>query len=168
MLQLDVTRLKRSPGDSARYDLLADLPPLDMPGERVAFAGPVKAGLDVTNTGRALAVRGEVSGRLRLTCSRCLEPFERPFQAAFEETYTPLPEEGGEDTVPFSGDIIDLTPEVLKCIIMALPMKAVCREECPGLCPGCGKSLKEGPCGCGGGDIDPRFSVLKNFFREKQ
>ncbi|MCL6560327.1 MAG: DUF177 domain-containing protein, partial [Firmicutes bacterium] len=68
--------------------------------------------------------------------------------------------------VPFHGDVLDVTPEVLKSIILALPMKAVCREECPGLCPGCGRNLNEGRCGCVNEDIDPRLSVLKDFFKK--
>jgi uncharacterized protein len=167
VLQLNVARLKRSPGDTARYDLTAELPALELQDESMRFSGPVKAGLDVDNTGPVLAVKGEVSGKLTLTCGRCLEPFEYSFDVPVEETYAP--DTGGEkgEAVPFSGDILDITPEVLKSIILALPMKAVCREDCRGLCPKCGKNLNEGRCDCESEDIDPRFSVLKDLFKEK-
>jgi len=167
MLLVDVAKLKRSPGDSARYDLQAELPPLELPGESASFAGLVRAGLEVINTGKTLAVEGVVSGRLRLNCGCCLEPYDYPFEVAVEETYIPASEGGGEEAVPFSGDYLDLTPEVLKSIILTLPMKMVCREECRGLCPQCGRNLNEGMCGCENEDIDPRLSVLKNLFKEK-
>lgn len=165
MLQLDVARLKRSPGDSVRFDLPADLPPLELAGENVSFAGPVKAGLVVRNTGTNLAVEGEVSGTLKLTCGRCLEPFDYFFEVPVEETYAPASEGDRGEAVPFTGDVLDITPEVLKSIILALPMKAVCREECPGLCPKCGRNLDEGRCGCGNEDMDPRLSVLKDLLK---
>lgn len=167
MLQLDVARLKRSPGDSVRYDLLADLPPLELPGERINFVGPVKAGLDVANTGETLAVTGEVSGKLTLTCGRCLEPFEFVFEVPMEETYAPASQGEQGEAVPFTGDILDVTAEVLKNIHLALPMKAVCREECQGLCPRCGRNLNESRCNCESEGIDPRLSVLKDLFRKK-
>lgn len=167
VLQLDIARLKRSPGDSASFELLADLPPLELPGESISFSGPVKAGGVVTNTGTTLAVEGEVSGRLNLTCGRCLEPFQYSFKVPIEETYTQAPVSEGDrgEAVPFTGDVLELTPEVVKSIILALPMKAVCREECPGLCSKCGHNLKEGRCGCGNEELDPRFSVLKDLLK---
>lgn len=167
VLQLNIARLKRSPGDSVQFDLLADLSPLEMPGESLSFSGPVKAGLVVNNTGATLAVEGEVSGRLNLTCGRCLEFFEYFFEVPIEETYTPAPASEGDrgEAVPFTGDVLDITPEVVKSIILALPMKAVCREECPGLCPKCGHNLNEGRCGCGNEEFDPRLSALKDLLK---
>lgn len=167
MLQLDVAQLKRSPGDSARFDLLAELPSLELEGENFIFFGPVKAGLDVVNTGPTLEMKGEVSGVLTLTCDRCLEPFEYSFDVPVEETYAQSAEGEMGEAVPFTGDILDITPEVLKSIVLALPMKVICREECPGLCPQCGRNLNEGRCGCANEEIDPRMSALKGFFKEK-
>lgn len=168
MLQLDVARLKKSVGDFARYELLAELPPLEMPGERLFFTSPAAASLVVYNSSSALAVEGKVSGGLRLTCSRCLEAFDYPYEILFEETYTQKAGDGREESVYFSGDIIDVTPEVLKSIIFALPMKPVCHEECPGLCPNCGINPNTGSCSCSLEDVDPRMSILKGFFKDKE
>lgn len=177
MLQMDVVRLKRLTGESARFELLADLPPLEVQGETASFCGPVSARLVVSNTGAVLLAQGEVAGKLGLTCDRCLELFEYAFLLPFEETYRPVP--GGEEigpgcgreeaeSVPFSGDLLDITPEVLNGVILALPMKALCRDDCPGLCPHCGSNLGVGQCSCESEKIDPRFSVLKDFFDKKK
>lgn len=166
MLQLDVARLKRSPGESVSSQLMADMPPIEMTGEKISFDGPVKADLNATNTGQAIMVEGTISGLLQLDCCRCLEQFCYPFEVPFTETYTTAVEKAKEEEViPFSGDILDITPEVLKCIIMALPMKAVCHEECQGLCPGCGQNLNQGRCGCAGTEVDPRLSVLRDMLK---
>jgi len=163
MLQMDVNRLKRAPGDSASFRLSEEIPPLDHQGEKISFAGPVKASLTVANNGKMLRVEGTVSGELRLTCGRCLEPFSFPFDLPLEESYVNTDEGATEDTVAFTGDLLDVTPEVYKNIIMALPMKALCGEDCPGLCPGCGRRLDRGTCDCAGEEIDPRLSALKKL-----
>jgi len=166
MLQLDVAKLKRSPGESVSFELMSDMPPIEMAGEKISFDGPVKAILNATNTGHAIIVEGTASGKLLLNCSRCLEPFVYSFEVPFTEIYTTSVEEATEEeAISFSGDIIDVTPEVLKSIIMELPMKAVCHDECQGLCPGCGQNLNMGKCRCEGTDIDPRLSALQDILK---
>lgn len=165
-MQLDVARLKRSPGDSARYDLAADLPPLDFSGEDVTFAGPVKADLVVCNTEKALAVEGTASGKLELSCSRCLERFTYDFQVPVDERYSLASDGGDDELTPVTGDFIDIAPAVMNSIYLALPMKAVCSEGCQGLCPVCGVNLNKGRCVCAVEDIDPRLSVLKELLKK--
>lgn len=167
MLQVDVARLKRSPGETVSLNLKGEVPPLEQQGEKIFFAGPVVARLSITNTGKSLKVEGNVSGELKLTCSRCLEPFSYFFENPLEETYVPAAEMiAEEESVPFSGDILDITPEVQKSVFQLLPMKALCQEECPGLCLKCGKNLKEGPCNCAEDGVDSRLAVLKDLLKK--
>lgn len=166
MLQLDVARLKRSPGESVSFERKADMPPMEMAGDKISFDGPVEAILHATNTGQAIMVEGTVSGKLELNCSRCLERFVYSFEVPFAEIYTTSVEEGTEEeAIPFSGDIIDVSPEIMKSVIMELPMKAICHEECQGLCPGCGQNLNLGKCECAGTDVDPRLSALRDILK---
>ena len=59
---------------------------------------------------------------------------------------------------------LDIAPQVLESILLLLPSKVLCRDDCAGLCPECGADLNEGPCACNlSGNIDPRLSVLKDF-----
>lgn len=166
MLQLNVARLKRSPGESVSFELKAEMPPMEMAGETISFDGPVKAVLNATSTGRSILVEGTVSGLLRLSCCRCLEQFDYSFTLPLAETYTTLNDVAGEEEIPFSGDTIDVTPEVIKGVIMALPMKAICHAECRGLCPSCGQNLNQGECRCADTGVDPRLSVLRDLFKE--
>lgn len=167
MLQLDVARLKRSPGDTARFDLLEHLPPLELSGDFIRFVEPVSARLSVLNTGKTLAVTGVVSGQLEFKCGRCLEAFLYQFEVPFEENYALAQETPDEDLLSFSGDFLDVAPEVEKSIYLALPMKALCSEECRGLCPVCGRNLNEGACGCAAEAFDPRLSILKELLEKE-
>ena len=76
--------------------------------------------------------------------------------------------ESGSEVVflDFSDDLIDLKQAVRDNILLSMPMRILCSLECPGLCPDCGRSLKEGPCQCSSKDIDPRLAVLEQLNKE--
>ena len=67
------------------------------------------------------------------------------------------------DEEVFDGKIIDLEPLVREQVLLALPMNAVCREECRGLCTHCGQNLNEKQCECAASYVDPRLAALKNI-----
>lgn len=170
MMRIDVADLKRSPGENIHLELESPLPALEVDGEKVSFEGPARASLDISNTGKGLLVEGQVGGRLKVNCARCLEPFLLPVETFFSETYYPegseeVNQEEREEWIPFSGDILDITSEVLKSILMGLPMKLVCQPDCRGLCPRCGQNLNIAPCGCDREDLDPRLAVLKDLLK---
>ncbi|MBE3587188.1 MAG: DUF177 domain-containing protein [Thermoanaerobacteraceae bacterium] len=171
-MHIDVSKIKASPGERMHLELEAPLPSLEAGGERVEFTGPARASLEVSNTGKALRVEGRVKAQLRPQCARCLEPFTLPVETEISETY--YPEGGGEagpeereEWIPFSGDMLDITPEVLKSLMLVLPMRFVCREDCRGLCPRCGQNRNLASCDCPVEDVDPRLAVLKDFFKSK-
>jgi uncharacterized protein len=67
------------------------------------------------------------------------------------------------DEMIFDGKTIDLDPIVREQVLLALPMNAVCREDCKGLCAQCGQNLNEKRCGCEQKVIDPRLAPLMNI-----
>lgn len=68
--------------------------------------------------------------------------------------------------VEFFGRVIDVMPQIMESVYTLLPTKVLCREDCKGLCPSCGKNLNEGSCSCGNENIDPRLEALRNFKAE--
>jgi uncharacterized protein len=122
------------------------------------------AGAEVTGTvrlakhGRDVLVRGELSGALRLTCSRCLEPYGAKAQAGFDLLLVPAPEAHaahGEELTPedldldyYSGETVDLESLLKEQIILMVPLKPLCAEDCRGLCPRCGANLNRESCSC--------------------
>jgi uncharacterized protein len=67
------------------------------------------------------------------------------------------------DTDVIEGNELDLTEVAREQILLNLPETVLCREDCRGICPTCGKDLNEGDCSCGGGEIDPRWAALKDL-----
>ena len=100
-----------------------------------------------------------------MPCDRCLKPTEVPvcFSVDTLIRLEDLTDPDGEPVDCVEGNTLDtdllLEPEILT----NLPMKVLCREDCKGLCPRCGKPLSEGDCGCPKKEIDPRLAVLKKL-----
>ncbi|MCL6449796.1 MAG: DUF177 domain-containing protein [Acetobacteraceae bacterium] len=159
---VDVSELRKAVGNEARHQFCEPLEPVPHPGGLVTFPEPARVSLRLINTGRTILAHVRAQVVAELECARCLERFRTPVEVDYEEEYRegrpPAPVPGGpretaltgEDlrTVFFEGDFVDFGPDVRENLALALPMKPVCREECRGLCPRCGRNLNRGPCGC--------------------
>ena len=133
----------------------------------------IKGGCRLLRTQRGILVKCELNTDAELTCSRCLNTFGQPLTIKFEEEYLPTvdiitgaPLDISEDAGAFTIDkhhILDLNEAVRQYALLVTPMKPLCREECHGLCPECGKNLNEGPCGCPATEADPRWAKLTHL-----
>ena len=116
----------------------------------------------VYNEAGVLRLEGELTAEMICVCDRCGCEFESvkvtPLDAVIVEENT------GDDPELFTleGDGIDLSEVLETCFILDMETKFLCREDCKGLCPTCGKNLNLGPCGCRK-QIDPRFAVLEQL-----
>ena len=126
----------------------------------------------VTNTSGTVFIKGSFSAQIDICCSRCLENTKLSIGADFAYTLIPAKAETREDLelTPeeleisyYKGDFIDLGPIICEQIILQIPIKALCSEECKGLCPQCGANLNASSCNCHLNFVDNRMAVLKNF-----
>ena len=104
-------------------------------------------------------------------CARCLAPIDGVFSLDFERTVTTegmLTEQQLEDMsdeyVLIDGKTLDVDEALLEELVLGFPSRLLCSEDCPGLCPKCGKPKREGDCGCPEKEPDPRFAILKTLF----
>ena len=136
----------------------------------------VRGKVKVTRLSQDLLVQGDVSADVHLECSRCLEQFSLPVTGSLEEKYLPAVDvESGrpikrdateEDDDAFQVDanhLMDLTEPVRQALLVSLPIKPLCREDCAGLCPQCGANLNEGPCDCPRESTDNRWAALQEL-----
>jgi uncharacterized protein len=100
---------------------------------------PVSYELSAERLGDELLVRGHVSTRFGGVCTRCGGPLDIEVRDDAFCVSVPVPDDTQE---------VDLTPELRESILLALPSHPVCRAECGGLCPRCGRRLAEGACAC--------------------
>lgn len=107
---------------------------------------------------------------LRASCDRCLKEMEKQCAYRFSHHLIDrLEEDGNDDYIVLEPDgSLDMDALVSSDISLELPTKFLCRDDCKGLCPQCGKDLNEGPCRCEGKETDPRFAKLAELLRDAQ
>jgi uncharacterized protein len=134
---------------------------------------PVSLAFDIEKDQQQFRLVGSVRTLLELPCSRCLEPFTLPVDAAFDLRYQPHTANRGEGereieeddltTAFYENDEIDLAQLMREQFYLALPMKPLCRDDCAGLCPQCGTNRNTGTCACVSSWEDPRLAPLKRL-----
>ena len=161
-LVLDIRELGRRPGAQRKL--------------RLSVAAPAGLGTDVlgvpAGTTLELQIRleavvegvlasGLAQAQLSGECVRCLEPIEQTLEVDFQELYV-FPESDAEDDEAsrLEGDLLDLEPVIRDAVVLALPFRPVCRDDCPGLCPRCGARLADQPDHRHEAEIDPRWAAL--------
>jgi uncharacterized protein len=121
----------------------------------------------VTRTGQGLLLQVRLRAVIVAECSRCLGDFTQPLEIDFTELYA-FNASSVTDSgliVPESGKI-DLEPLVREEMLLAVPISALCKPDCMGLCPICGENLNEVTCNHEEEAVDPRLSVLKSLLEK--
>lgn len=136
----------------------------------VAFGDGAHITGEITNQGGYMHLSAEAVIPYSGTCARCLDAVSGTFTMPFERTVVTegtLTEEQEEDNVDeyviLENGMLNVDDAVCEAVILSFPMRLLCSEECPGLCPTCGKPLRDGPCGCSKKEIDPRWAVLASI-----
>lgn len=161
-MKVDVSAILKEPGVSLPFDVEGTAGDLAVPGGAVV-SGPLTARGVVTSLGDGVYVEANVRGAMTMTCSRCLCAFDRPIDLSCEGKFTgDVPDKGNEkededevEVFPLEGTFCDLDEMIRHEIVLSLPMKPLCGEDCKGLCPVCGKNLNEGACDCDAGGAAP-------------
>lgn len=125
------------------------------------FRSPVKCSGEIENRAGVVRLVFHVKFSLDLVCDRCLEPFVRDEDLSFEHTLVQkLDSDQDEDYILCPGGVLDLGELVRTDVLLELPTKVLCSEDCKGLCEQCGQNLNFGSCKCEKKEIDPRLAVL--------
>jgi uncharacterized protein len=161
---------------AGRFDVVLGPGELQFLDPKLRQTGPLTATGKVELVTPALGeirVSGHVSVAMEADCDRCLEPAPCPIDADFDLVYAPLAIAPSSEEVEldpdeaemgfYEGDGIELNDVLREYILLALPVKRVCREDCKGLCPVCGQSRNQKECACHAVAVDDRWEALKNY-----
>lgn len=168
-MDMNVSQLLREPIGSTRDYQIDEA--IDITGE--GKSSRIQGKCNMVRTQRSILVRCVLNSEIELSCSRCLATYRQPVKIKFNEEFFPtLDVESGallpppEDPALFTIDeqhILDLTEAVRQYFLLAVPMKALCKKDCAGLCATCGKNLNQGKCDCPTEQPDPRWSKLADL-----
>ena len=137
---LDINDFSRRDGDSLLFDEVLDLSGSDPVFSEARICGKLR------NVVGVMTFRATVTGLCSAVCDRCLEPALLPLEVELNTVLTL--ESSEDDSVTVEGGKINLDKTVYDALLLALPFKILCKEDCLGLCPSCGKNLNDGDCGC--------------------
>jgi len=173
-MKIDITKLmnKRVQKIDFEYDLDAPSVVCDiiLP-EDVTLSEPCHVKGAVKDQNNCMSLFCEVTVPYHTLCDRCLDDIEGTLSFEIEKTVsTDEAPEGFEDD-PIYDDVafvsesaIYIDPAIVEEIAVRLPPYHLCSDDCPGMCPRCGKKLKDGPCGCTEKkEIDPRLKKLQKL-----
>ena len=138
--------------------------------------GAIECRGKVSRMADSYLLRAVLSYEHKLRCMRCLKPVTVPFSSELDlllevgrfETPDPERELESEDLglLHLQDPILDTRPILVEQVHLNIPMKPLCKEDCAGLCAGCGADLNSGPCGCQA-DRDPRWQALAALKRSE-
>lgn len=177
-MKLDLTEIARIPGSYAEHHI--DITLKDVEG--MTMTAPVRGNMTVSNASNVLLLEGAVDTEVEMICYRCGSVYRQPVHAEFQEEFVVRPAQASgqgprveeEEEMPesrlFIAGTLDLHLDELlrQSILIALPLKPLCADDCQGLCQQCGHRLNEGPCTCVPESASSQFAVLQQLLRDRR
>lgn len=161
---LDVSRALKSPGQIFPFEAEIEIDEMEVLSDPVHFVDIVARGEYLCTGDNRISIKAEVASQADTRCSRCLEPVRVPVNATVDAVYDRQPDPEDPDLYSFEASTVELTDAVRDALLLELPMRILCSEECKGLCPVCGINLNKGTCTCQeGAEVINPFSALKNI-----
>ena len=115
----------------------------------------------VSNKASLIGLKAQIFYEFEAGCDRCGCDTVKSYVIELDKSLAVSIEAEESDTILITPDMkLDLDELVYSEVIVSLPMKHLCSEECKGICFKCGKNLNEGDCNCPKKEIDPRLSAL--------
>lgn len=143
---------------------------IEAPTTRCRVVEPIQVKIVAVAARDGIAVGGYARTIIEHPCDRCLKPVLLPINGTVEALYKPISEmptteeeelKSLRNVLYYTSDQIDLTDRIIEAIVVEVPMKVLCSEDCKGLCPHCGADLnEEQDHKCVQFDLDPRWKKL--------
>jgi uncharacterized protein len=120
-----------------------------------------------------IRLRAKFSGDFEIACARCLDPVKEPLSGSFDLIFRPADadKQGGEHAITedeteigyYEESGLLLEDAVREQVLLALPGRTLCSEDCKGICPQCGANRNSAPCHCKEQPADSRWSALADI-----
>ena len=165
VFQVPVNDLTRRPGQMNELELDIELTtPMGQGAATVPVGEVIELNLRLESVHEGILATGEVDSTAKAECSRCLEPLDLAVEVDFQELFAYSLEQ--EDDFLVQDEKIDLEQAITDAVVLSLPFKPVCSEDCLGLCSECGMKLAEDPEHVHQAQNDSRWSELESFRKE--
>lgn len=172
---LDISSALRHPGEEFSFDHAENIPDQQIAAETVTFDAPARLTGTFVLSGGKLRLKGRLSATARAQCANCLEAaayeLDVPFDEIFlrEQDLPPARDQLDEDDrLVFSGPQVDLAPLTLTLALLELPMRFLCRPDCPGLIGQQEHLTTQATAAEDNGEANRPFSALKHLLTKDE
>jgi uncharacterized protein len=165
MTSFSLRAVRLRPGEEWRDEQEVELQPLMLGGQRyLPVPAKVNAELVISRAASGMVFELRYQGRLHGPCYRCLADAVLDVPISAREYQATSPGESDELTTPYvANDQLDLSAWARDALVLALPLKILCREDCAGLCPVCGVDLNQHPHEHDDEQLDSRWAALSEL-----
>jgi Predicted metal-binding, possibly nucleic acid-binding protein len=160
---INVSKALKDPGQTYPITAQVELEDMEFFGDTVSFSTVTVEG---TMVGTYDTVNIEATARCeaRSLCARCRESVSLPITAQIHALYAREPDPEDPDQYSFEAYTLDILDAARDAVVLELPFRFLCGEDCKGLCPKCGANLNAGPCTCQKGDDESNpFAALRSI-----
>ncbi len=150
-------------GGRLEYDYSLPMCDLEINGD-YPFKSPVRVSASAVNRAGLVELNVKAVFDYTTRCDRCFDEIVKHMELSFTHGLAAeLIDEENDDYIETPDYTLELDEVVVSDIVLNLPSKFLCSDDCRGLCPDCGANLNEGDCGCKSRQVDPRLEMLKQL-----
>jgi uncharacterized protein len=161
---LNLTKVFAEEG-SVPFQFPLDLSEIDFYGTH-PFSSPVQVSGVVENFAGIVLLKAKVQFVFSAPCDRCAAPVEKNVEFTVEHVIVAQVEDDENDEFVVAENMqLDVEELLRDDLILWVPAKNLCKEDCKGLCDKCGKNLNEGECDCNKQSVDPRLEILNRLLQ---
>ncbi|SHJ04795.1 YceD family protein [Lutispora thermophila] len=167
-MEVNIADILKNEGFKKDFYFFEDIQNRDIQfyGEKIRITEPVKVQGYAVNYEGKIRVCINIRTKILRTCSRCLGSFYEEADYDAEYVFVKTSEKPDEDVYLIKGDTISLDSIVIDEIASQMTMKPLCKTDCKGLCPKCGKNKNIHDCNCKFEEVDPRLQILSSFLEK--
>lgn len=155
----------------ARITLEEESSGLEIAEGGVSHAGTASVELNIVLSDNIYYCIGEAACEVKIECSRCLESYSLNLRGALDFAVREAAENTSGDDESLDGELlkpsvtgqVDISGQVCEALVLELPLKPLCVEDCRGICPHCGVNRNEEDCHCRIESEDPRWDGLRDL-----
>ena len=163
-MKIDVSSISKTDGAFLDVRISGIVEGLNEVYDEYLFDKPVSFKGSVENRGGILILHGDLNTSYHVKCSKCLKDIDSIMNISIMENFIEEKNKADDESYTYKGNFIELDRVFKDNIILNLPVRQVCNEDCKGLCPICGANLNVTSCECREDEVDSRMEVLRNFF----
>jgi uncharacterized protein len=165
-MKVDISSILKYEGASTQFSVAVPSEQIMSSTSQIQFINDIDIYGEINHISGIIKVTGHIDTEYVTKCDRCLKEFEKKIQIQIQENFISSDKLTDQFAYLYQGFILDLEQLTRDAVVLEIPSKQLCNEECKGLCPDCGMNWNLSSCQCNQSTIDGKFDKLKVLFQK--